>query len=396
MRISILFARFGPYHHARLRAVGKHCDLTAIEFSAVDKTYAWSAVDGSAGFRRVTLFADNGYEEKLPDEIRNALWQALDDAKPEAVAIPGWAETPALLALAWCRQRHVPSILMSDSQVIDEPRFWWKEWVKARVVKQYSAGFVAGSRHKDYLETLGLPSSRITTGYDVVDNEYFRNGAAHARGNVLTRRKDLALPERYFLTSCRFVEKKNLHGLLTAYAQYCKHARNSAWHLVIIGDGPLRPQLETQISELHLSYQVHLPGFKQYNELPDYYGLASVYIQSSTTEQWGLVVNEAMASGLPVLVSDRCGCAPDLVQGGANGYTFDPLDVERLADLMVKITADQAKLDRMGQESQKIISNWTPETFAENLLKAAEYAIRHPLPRASWLDRAILKGLIYR
>ena len=88
-----------------------------------------------------------------------------------------------------------------------------------------------------------------------------------------------------------------------------------------------------------LAGDVILAGFKQYDELPAYYGLASAFVHASTTEQWGLVVNEAMASGLPVLVSDRCGCAPDLVEDGVNGFTFDPYDVEALAGLMQRVAA---------------------------------------------------------
>ena len=80
-----------------------------------------------------------------------------------------------------------------------------------------------------------------------------------------------------------------------------------------------------------------MPGFKQYDELPIYYGLAGAFIHASTTEQWGLVVNEAMAAGLPVIVSERCGCAPDLVENGRNGFTFDPYDVDALTHLMLKM-----------------------------------------------------------
>ena len=111
---------------------------------------------------------------------------------------------------------------------------------------------------------------------------------------------------------------------------------SAPWSLVLLGDGPLKSDLCRLISDLRLDACVHLPGFKQYHELPVYYGLASAFVHASTTEQWGLVVNEAMASGLPVLVSNRCGCAQDLVKEGVNGFTFDPCNVEQLAQLMLK------------------------------------------------------------
>ena len=124
--------------------------------------------------------------------------------------------------------------------------------------------------------------------------------------------------------------------------------------------------------------------------------MASAFVHASTTEQWGLVVNEAMAAGLPVLVSNRCGCAPDLVRDGVNGFTFDPYDVDRLADLMLKVSSDQCDREAMGQASRAIIKDWGPERFADGLMQAVAVARSRPLPRASWLDRSLLWALVHR
>src|SRR5207249_5035240 len=149
----------------------------------------------------------------------------------------------------------------------------------------------------------------------------------------------------YFLASARFVEKKNLTSLIRAYAEYRDRLKGigvtdpgykgAPWDLVLLGDGPLRETLNAQLSTLNLHSHVHLPGFKQYDELPVYYALANAFVHASTTEQWGLVVNEAIASGLPVIVSERCGCVPELVQG--NGFTFDPMDEHELASLLFRM-----------------------------------------------------------
>ena len=95
-----------------------------------------------------------------------------------------------------------------------------------------------------------------------------------------------------------------------------------------------------------------MPGFKQYHDLPAYYGLAGAFVHTSTVEQWGLVVNEAMAAGLPVLVSRNCGCAADLVQDGVNGFAFDPLDGDRMAALLTKVaglSADEPRRHGRGK-----------------------------------------------
>ncbi len=396
MKISVLFHRFGPYHHARLAAAAKHCALTAIEFSSVDHTYAWDQVKDLSGFRQVTLFEDGDADTKSPAELAQGMTAALTATNPDAVAIPGWSSLGALTALSWCNQRGVPSIVMSESTAHDEVRRGWKEAIKRRVIQRYSAGLVGGKPHVDYLSALGMPRERLFTGYDVVDNQHFALGADESRHDADNVRMRLALPPRFFLASNRFIGKKNLPRLLDAYARYRQQAGDTAWKLVLLGDGPLKPQLQALIQQDNLGPCVLMPGFKQYDELPAYYGLAGAFIQASTTEQWGLVVNEAMAAGLPVLVSNRCGCAPDLVEEGRNGYTFDPYDLDALVGLMRDISADDCDRAAMGQASRDIIARWTPQTFAENLCKAAEAAMNAPRSQANLVDKALLWPLMWR
>jgi glycosyltransferase involved in cell wall biosynthesis len=184
---------------------------------------------------------------------------------------------------------------------------------------------------------------------------------------------------------------------------------------VLLGDGPLRSSILNLRYSLGLEACVHLPGFKQYPVLPAYYGLAGAFVHASTKEPWGLVVNEAMASGLPVLVSNRCGCARDLVQEGVNGFTFDPYNIEEMANAMMQVwsreqgagcgkqNAEMLKagdtsttLAEMGDASRAIISEWGPEQFAKGLKAAAEKAIEVGPQRASWMTRFLLRALLFR
>jgi glycosyltransferase involved in cell wall biosynthesis len=285
---------------------------------------------------------------------------------------------------------------MSDSQAIDMPRKWWIEAVKRRVVGGFSAGLVAGSPHVAYLASLGMPRERICTGYDVVDNEFFAQGAHRARQFAAKTRDRLGLPERYFLASNRFLPKKNLLTLLRAYAGYRAAAGKDRWKLVLLGDGPMKDQLLALRKQLDLEADVQLPGFKQYHDLPAYYALAGTFVHASTSDQWGLVVNEAMAAGLPVLVSERCGCAPDLVAPGRNGFRFDPGDEPKLTGHLRKIAGGEYDLAAMAEASRAIIRAWSPQTFAVNLWKAAELALGAPR-RSNWLvDRLLLRALIHR
>jgi glycosyltransferase involved in cell wall biosynthesis len=392
--VAVIFNRFGPYHLARLGAAAKRMPIVGIEVVAKDRTYAWDVVRGSKGFRRVTLFETE--EANLAgSRLEGTIARVLERECPAALAVCGWSLPEALAGLAWAASNSVPSLVMSESQRHDHRRNLVAEKVKRRVVSLYSAALVGGSMHVEYVAELGLASERIFTGYDVVDNEHFRSGAGWARQDA-TLRPGLGLPPRFFLTCCRFVYQKNLLRLLEAYGRYCVSS-SDPWSLVLLGDGPMRSDVEGSIRLLGLTKWVLTPGFIQYDTLPAYYGLAGAFILPSVIEPWGLVVNEAMAAGLPVVVSERCGCARDLVKEGRNGFTFDPLNVEGLADLMFRVSSmPEEQREAMGRASQQVISRWTPEFFAENLEKAVQAALGAPRPSASLLDRALLWALIHR
>jgi glycosyltransferase involved in cell wall biosynthesis len=389
----------------------------------LEDTYAWDVLEGNDGFKRVTLFESN--KTQIPDtaNVVRRVWRSLSECKPTEVVVPGWFGVEALAALQWCLQSGTPAVVMSESTRWDERRQVWKEWVKGRIVRLCSAALVGGAPQAEYLAALGMPRDRIAIGYDAVDNEHFAEGAADSRRQTSEFRIQHRLPEKYFLASMRFVEKKNAPRLLQAYALYRKKSEarsrgsevgspmsdlgprtsdlrpptSDLWNLVLLGDGPLKSDVCRLISDLGLQDHVMLPGFKQYGELPTYYGLASAFVHASTTEQWGLVVNEAMASNLPVLVSRRCGCASDLVHEGRNGFTFDPFDVDSLAELMVRISSlPPQEMIAMGQASSRIIADWGPERFANGLCEAVEVASSAPAPRASQFDRLLLKALLER
>ena len=166
---------------------------------------------------------------------------------------------------------------------------------------------------------------------------------------------------------------------------------------MLLGDGPLRAEVESRVAGLGLTGEVLLPGFRQYHELPVFYGLAGAFVHASATEPWGLVVNEAMAAGLPVLVSERCGCAPDLVREGVNGLTFDPSSVAELAGLMERVAAmTDGQRAAMGEAGRRIVADWGPERFANGLMQAVELAVSRPRPQASVLDQAFLCALAHR
>jgi len=131
------------------------------------------------------------------------------------------------------------------------------------------------------------------------------------------------------------------------------------------------------------------PASRAISSCPSY-GLAEAFLHVSTTEQWGLVVNEAMAAGLPVVVSRRCGCAAELVSQGVNGFAIDPYDVAEIADAMYQIAADSCDRATLGQASRRLIARWAPDRFALNLTAAAEAGLAAPRPMPDLLDQLIM------
>ena len=407
--IGVVFHHIGPYHHARLNAAADRLSVTGIEWSA--KGYdAWGVAESSARYHKISLFPEATDRYPTRAKLRQAFCSALEEVNPDIVAVNGWNNFGSLIAANCCVQRGIPMTVMSESSRHDEARNWWKEAIKGRIIGLYSAALVGGRRHVEYLVELGMPVDRIFTGYDVVDNNYFCERARQIRNPKSEIRNVYGLPENYFLASARFIEKKNLPRLISAYAEYRQRSsayakatadreiRNpksdisdnkETWDLVLLGDGPLKTDLCRLISDLRLHDHVHLAGFKPYNELPVYYASANAFIHASTAEQWGLVVNEAIASGLPVIVSDRCGCAPELVNG--NGFTFDPTNEHELADRLFEMASlsDQER-QGLGENSYRIAANFAPERFGEGLERAASAVIGVPQKKFGVMDRALL------
>ena len=411
--VAVIFHHIGPYHHARLNAAADTLSVTGFEWSA--KAYeSWGTADSPARYRKVSLFSEATDQYPAKTQLRRTFWSALEQANPDIVAVNGWNNFGSLVAASCCVRHRLPMVVMSESARQDEPRTWWKEMVKRRVVAVYSGALVGGQRHVEYLVELGMPRDRIFTGYDVVDNDYFARCTREIRNSHLRRgyggqaafeiQKQYGLPENYFLASARFVEKKNLPRLIRAYSVYRQKssafakgtadreiAGNTPWNLVLLGDGPLRDILDTQLSTLNLHEHVHLPGFKQYDELPVYYALANAFVHASTTEQWGLVVNEAIASGLPVIVSNRCGCVPELVQN--NGFTFEPTDEHELASRLLQMASlSDDERRSLGDASYRIAANVAPERFGEGLEQAAKLALSDSR-KTSLLSRMLIKSL---
>ena len=373
MRISCIEPVLAPYSIPRftaLQSLRRDDTIQVMALGATEKIREWQVHKSGLGFEYVEAFPGETVEQIDAKALAERVTHWLDDSNPEAVVIAGYYYPAMRAAARWAQRRGRASIFMGDSQWVDHRRIALREWAKGWWVRRhYDAAFAAGERTVEYLMRMGFPRERIWTGYDVVDNEIFANGAVAARCQADSLRDRLGLPNRYFLFVGRFASEKNLVRLLEAYAMYRQAVGKRAWGLVLVGGGPLEVELRARARELR---DVVFSGFQQVDAVPAYYGLASCLVLPSISETWGLVVNEAMAAGLPVLVSDRCGCVPELVQHGVNGYACDPLDTENMARLLGVMSSEIADAGRMGEASRQIVASYTPETWAQTLADCIE------------------------
>jgi glycosyltransferase involved in cell wall biosynthesis len=372
LKVALLFSNYGPYHLARIEgffnAVQIHqWQVCGIELARSETEYPWQTEISSLPFPIYAVLPDRRIEQVSFLTLVKSLHQLLNQVQPDVIAISGYARPAMLAALLWCRWLHKPTILFSETTEADFVRSSWKENLKRLLISQYQAALVGGQPQKRYLIQLGMDDESIFLGYNVVGNGTFH--PSHIR----TLLKPLQKP--YFLTINRFVHKKNLPSIISAYATYRQMAGDKSWDLVLCGDGELRSLLEKQIQDLGLASCIHLPGFLQQNEQLPYFAHAGCFIHASTHEQWGLVVNEAMAAGLPVLVSNRCGCFEDLVIEGVNGFGFDPEHPKALAELMLKMSSGELDLTKFGQASLSHIQKFSPDYLAQGLIRAVRHAI---------------------
>jgi 1,2-diacylglycerol 3-alpha-glucosyltransferase len=364
-RVVAIWIDWYAYHIARFRGIQANPDLAG----AVQGIELVGGIGVHAGLRFreglpsdipvETLMPDSSWQEANKFALAAKLWRSLSRFDPEVVLIPGYYTLPAVAAALWARIHGRKSVLMTESTEGDHNRSWWREALKRSLLRVLFNWAIAGGKaHLRYLEKLGFPVRRIGHFYDVVDNRYLKETV----NDLLESARITDLPLRYFLYVGRLSEEKNVGGLLTEWITY----RNGGgrWPLVIVGAGPEAGALQTAASSSPYFEDVHFAGHRSFRELPAFYAFAGCFVLPSTREPWGLVVNEAMASGLPVLVSNRCGCAEDLVDRGQNGYTFDPFEEGALATLLARMESlELSAWNEMSRRSLNIIGNYTPEAL---------------------------------
>lgn len=289
--------------------------------------------------------------------------------RPDVINLTGYYDPAQILVLLWARANGVRVIMQNESTAADHPRGGWKEQVKRGVLGLYDGFFCFGNQSADYLIQLGVSPEKILLRKNAVDNNAIRAAYDRALPTRVEQQRALGLRPNNFVFVGRLLALKNLPVLLRSFADARSQSPNAPdWGLLLLGDGPEEKGLQQKILQLGLSDVVKILPGRPWFRVPGVLALSNVLVLPSTSETWGLVVNEAMVCGLPVLVSDRCGCVPDLVHDSENGFVFDPGQPAELTNHLTRFMSGTLDVDQMSRSARQSIAPYAPEAVAEEML----------------------------
>jgi len=349
--ILLVWDRIGDYHQARIKAceqVFKGGVYTA-DLAGTDTLYKWNSIEHA--HHTVLSFKAAEQSDILPRF--NAFRKIIKENNIHVVAAP-YGRTEYLLFLLYARLKGLRTIIFCES--------WYtrgkvKDFFKSILLKAIgNRYFVSGQRAYEHLiKSYRIKSSRVFQGYSVVDNAHFSINESEENAQV----------KKYLICVARYSKEKNLELLIRSFA---KSDIQQKYTLLLVGDGPQRSQLKNVIDTHGLKDRVVLSGWVTYIELPALYAASAAFVLPSTFEPWGLVVNEAMAAGLPIIISKECGCEPDLLEEGINGWSFNALDeITLIAALNAFSKLDAGEIASMGRFSKERIELFTPIQWAVKL-----------------------------
>ncbi|HEY6337916.1 MAG TPA: glycosyltransferase family 4 protein [Candidatus Sulfotelmatobacter sp.] len=380
-RVVIITEIIAPYRIPVFNALAARgdVDLHVIFLSENDPSLRqWHVYKDEIKFSYEVLPAWRRRIGKYNVLFNSGVGAALRRTHPDAILCGGYGYVASWQAAFWAKRNRVPLLLWSESTLLDIRRkHFLVEWVKRQFCKRCQAFVAAGKASRNYLLALGAPSSSIFIAPDAVDVRFFVAAAEKARQQGPAIRDRHSLPARYFLCVGRLVAEKGVFELLQAYATL-EEAVRARIGLVFVGDGAARPELARRAAEITQGV-VRFCGWVHREQLPEIYAPAEALVFPTYSDTWGLVVNEAMACGLPIVASEVAGCVADLVHDGWNGFVVPPRDVRGLVRAMQMLCDHPESVLQMGNRSLQRIQEYTPETCAAGMIQAIKFVSGEPV-----------------
>jgi L-malate glycosyltransferase len=362
-KLVFVWDNFGPLHADRCNAValkfqGKQ-QVIGLEIAGKSRVYEWVPEEGTY-FRKITLVRESSVEE-IPFHKRFAkiLSACLSMSRGSRYFFCHYQDPAIFLVAIALRLLRFRVYTMGCSKFDDYPRKMSRELLKSIMYCPYNGAIASGVRSRDYMRFMGFPPNRIEGSYNTVSLERIRN-----LSGALPAPQGIPFRDRHFTIVARLVPKKNISMALKAmklYAENVPHPRS----LHIFGTGPLEVELRNQVHEDGITGLVHFRGFLQTHEISHAYGSSVALLLPSIEEQFGNVIPEAQAMGLPIILSDNCGGRDVLVRCGVNGFVIEPDNPQGLAYFMGLLSEDEDLWQRMCTSSQLFAQKADSPRFAE-------------------------------
>lgn len=375
-RFTLLTEIIAPYRIPVFNALAARddVDLHVIFLSETDPGLRqWQVYKNEIQFSYDVLPAWRKRVGKYNLLINRGVGAALVHSQPQVILCGGYNYLASWQAAVWAKRHNIPVVLWSESTAHDSRRHRWPvEFMKSSFLRRCRACVAAGQSSRDYLIQLGASPEKIFIAPNAVDIDFYASLAAQARRHAAEVRTRHALPPRYFLYAGRLVPQKGVFDLLAAYAKLEPRHRSHIG-LVFAGDGESRSQLAERATAIQPG-SVRFCGFLHREQLAELYALAEALMFPTHSDPWGLVVNEAMACGLPIIASHVAGCVPDLVKNAENGFVVPPGNIEALTNAMHAVIDDASTTQEFAARSASNIKAYTPAACAEGLAMAGLFA----------------------
>ena len=380
MKICVCHTDLRLYWPDRLVAFEAFCrqrgaELAVVEISGKGSPYSFAGERADQPSWWHCLYPDKRMEDLNFRECTRKVGEKLTELNIDVVIAGALAFPSGAGAVRWGVRTGGKVVIMDNARRVDVPRSWFVNWIKRRIYQEVDAVLLPAQSHTADYRFWGIKAESMHFGLNVVNNDFFVDGVRAVRKLAQHQRPGLGLPERYLLGVGRQVAKKNWMELLNAFGSFRERCPGSNLDLVLLGNGPERAALEDRARAAGLK-GVYFRDFAMQEDLVRFYALAkAVVLPSRTGETWGLVVNEAMASGLPVLVTRQCGCTSTLVREGENGWVMDAEKRGTMEEAIRSLAATPRKrLVEMGETSLRFIRDWGLTRFCEGAWTAAQQA----------------------
>lgn len=369
-RLVILTEIIAPYRIPVFNALAamEGIDLHVIFLSRTDSSMRqWPVYEDEIEFSYEVLPSWRRRIGKYNLLVNSNLVSALRNAAPDVMVCGGYNYVAAWQAMSWAKRNRVQFLLWSESTGLDQRNeFFPLEWLKQEFARHCDAFVVPGRSARDYVQRFASTRQRVFVAPNAVDVTLFSSKQQSAKTSAARIRGELGLPPRYFLFVGRLIRSKGVVDLISAYQALSSELRAEI-SLVFAGDGPMRAELESLAREIYPGL-VHFASFVQRDDLASYYALAECLVMPTHSDPWGLVVNEAMACGLPVICTNVAGCAADLI--AENGILIEPGNPQQLRNAMLAMAADSDLRESMSHESSRLIRDYSPQACAAGIAEA--------------------------